>query len=261
MHGCYDNLEGLRHSLKSMYSRVGFIFDKVAEEVSSEKKDIGSIKGVLENCNLQGKSVLEVGCGIGDSLIYCAQKGTDYVEGFDISRKSIKLAKSKVQNSSNIIFHKCSLEEYETKRKFDFILALGVFEYFDNPLESLKRMCCFLADKGTLILLLSRPIFIKRISFLCRAVLSKVPLKAILPVTRLIAMILKVFTPIFKKMFYAGDSSTYTIEQTVLEALMVPRYNIFHHRIFSSYLRDEGFLIEFFNEGAPSMIGIMARKK
>jgi ubiquinone/menaquinone biosynthesis C-methylase UbiE len=242
-----------------MQSRIEFIFDQVARNASSKKKDIASIKAVLEDCEFQGKTVLEVGCGIGDNLIYCAQNGAGYAEGFDISGESIKLAKSKVGSMPNIVFHRASIEAYKTERKFDFVIAWGVFEYFADSLESLKKMRCFLTDKGTMILLISRPIFIKKVSFLCRMALSKIPLKSILPVVKLIAMVLKIFNSAFKRVLYTGESSTYTMEQTILEALMVPRYNIFHSRIFTDYLKNEGFSVEFINGVAHSMVGMVAK--
>lgn len=243
-----------------MHNRIKFVFDEVAQKVSPKKRDIGFIKVALENYDFRDKSVLDVGCGIGDNLIYCVQRGANYAEGFDISGESIKLAIEKARNLPNVIFHKCSLREYTTEKKFDFILGSGIFEYFDDPLKALKKICCFLAAKGTIILLISKPIFIKRASFLARVILSRIPLKAILPVAKIITRILKVFNLIFKKILYTGEDNTYSMEQTIIEALMVPRYNIFHHSVFTDYLANEGFSVKFFKGATSSMIGIIATK-
>ena len=89
-----------------MQSRIEFIFDQVAEKVSPGKKDIASFKAVLEKCDFRNKSVLEVGCGMGDNLIHCLKRGAGYAAGFDISSKSIELANSKVENLPNIVFRK-----------------------------------------------------------------------------------------------------------------------------------------------------------
>lgn len=241
--------------------KIEVIFDEVAKKVTSVKKDIASLKTVLDSFELQGKSVLEVGCGIGDNLIYCSQKGALYAEGFDISGESIKLAQQKTKRLSNIFFHKCSIEEYNSERNFDFILAWGVFEYVDNPIESLKKMLNFLSDNGTIILFISKPIFIKKISFLFRAVLSKLPADAVLPVARFLGRFLGRFKSILRRILYIGESNTYSMEQTILEGLMVPRYNIFHHRLFTDYLQNGNFTVEFLNGTTPSMIGMVASKK
>ncbi|OGW24262.1 MAG: hypothetical protein A2X55_04870 [Nitrospirae bacterium GWB2_47_37] len=251
---------GLYPSSLNERKRIEAIFDQVANKVAAQEKDIASLKTVIDKFNLHGKSILEVGCGMGDNLIYCSQKGAIYAEGFDISGESIKIAQEKAKGFSNILFHKCSIEEYNSEKNFNFILAWGVFEYVDNPLESLKKMVGFLSDEGILMLLISRPIFIKRISFIIRAVLSKMPLKTMEPLAKMFSEILKIFSSKFKRMLYTGESNTYTFEQTILEGLMVPRYNIFRHEIFTNYLQNQGFLIDFFYEAAPSMTCIIAKK-
>lgn len=240
--------------------RIELVFDAVAKNVATEKKDIASLKTLIDSFNLQGRSLLEVGCGTGDNLIYCAENGIEYAEGFDISGESIKKAKTKAKNLKNIYFNKYSIEEYETERKFDFVLAWGVFEYVDNPVESLIKLCRFLQKKGVLILLVSKPIFIKKISFIFRSILSRFPLKILLPASKLLGKIFCIFIPILKNNLYIGESSTYGIEQTILEGLMVPRYNVFSHEIFINILLNNNFTIQFFDGVSPSMTCIIAKK-
>ena len=136
-----------------MENRIEFIFDKVAADVASKTKDIGSIKNVLEDCGLAGKSVLEIGCGMGDNLIYCVRKGARYAEGFDISGESIKAARDKTACLTNVFFHKCGLKGYATERRFDIVLALGVFEYLEDPFQSLKKIVSFFFKNITLFIL------------------------------------------------------------------------------------------------------------
>ena len=69
--------------------RIEFIFDEVARKLIPNKKDIGSLKAIVDRFELQGKSILEIGCGIGDNLIYCSHKGIKYAEEH-IQRKAGK---------------------------------------------------------------------------------------------------------------------------------------------------------------------------
>ena len=240
--------------------KIELIFDAVAKNIATEKKDIASLKTVIDSFDLQGRSLLEVGCGTGDNLVYCAENGLGYAEGIDISGISIKKAKMKADKFTNIYFNKYSIEEYEPERKFDFILAWGVFEYVDNPVDSLIKLCRFLQDKGVLILLISKPIIIKKISFIFRSILSRFPLKVLLPLSKLMGKIFRIFTPIFEGSLYTGESSTYGIEQTILEGLMVPRYNVFNHEIFTNIFLKNKFAFEFFDGVSPSMTCIIAHK-
>lgn len=241
--------------------RIEFIFDKVVKTSVHKVKDIAAVRNVLDNCVLRGKSVLEVGCGMGDNLIYCVKRGSIYAEGFDVSGESIRVAKSKIEYLPNISFRRCSLEEYSTTRAFDIILALGIFEYVEDPLKSLKKISSFLKEEGTLVLLISRPILMKRISALSRLFLSRVPFRLILPISILLSKVFLVFNSKFKKSLYMGKSSTYTIQQTILEGLMMPRYNISYRELFCQYLQKEGFSMQFFNDVIPSMICLVAQKQ
>ncbi|MBU1005970.1 MAG: class I SAM-dependent methyltransferase [Candidatus Omnitrophica bacterium] len=246
-----------------MKNRTELVFDNVVKHIAPKVKDIGAMKALLDRYDLKGKSVLEVGCGIGDNSIYCARKkrgGAAYVEGFDVSGESINIALSKAKNMPGIFFHKCDLGDYITKRKFDLILAIGVFEYFRTPLDSLKKICGFLKDEGMLILLVSRPIFVKRISAMLRFFLARIPSRFILPMARFLKKPLWLFHRIFKDKLYISESKTYSFEQTIMEGLMVPRYNIFHHRLFTSYLDKNGFSVTFFENVSPSMVCIIAKR-
>lgn len=243
-----------------MQKRIESIFDKIAESSPSKVRDVEVIKKILSNFDIEGKSVLEVGCGFGDNLLYCKERKACYVEGFDISAESIKIAKSKLRDQKNVLFHRCSFEEYGTKKQFDIIIGWGIFEYFDNPLESLKKMRKLLSQKGKMLLLISRPIFIKKLSFLPRLFLSRIPLKAAMPVTKFISKTLNIFSSRLKTTLYTNASKTYSIEQAVLDGLMVPRYNVFSPKIFTDYLKKEGFSVRFFEGVAPSTVCIIAEK-
>ena len=241
--------------------RIEYIFDIVAKNVIHDRKDIASLKAIIDNLCLEGKSVLEVGCGTGDNLIYCIERGAEYGEGFDISGESINKAKEKSLTIKNINFHKNSIEEYQAKRNFNVIIAWGVFEYFDNPLAALKEMCNWIKVNGILILLISRATFLKKISFIFRNFLSKFPLNAMLPIAKCLAILLSLFSGVLKKRLYIGESGTYSLEQTILEGLMIPRYNIFNPNIFTNYLFKNRFSIKNYNGVTPSMVCIIANKK
>lgn len=241
--------------------RIEYLFDQIANNVASEQKDIASIRKVFDTIEFTNKTVLEVGCGLGDNLYYCVKKGAKYAEGFDISGDSIKIAQAKYSSMNNIKFHKCAVEEYQTQHKFDIILILGFFEYLENPFYCLKRINNYLNTNGTFILLVSKPIFIKKISILARLIFSALPLKFHLPFAICISKILGIWETAFQKMLYAGESLTYTLNQTVLEGLFVPRYNVFHHKKFVGYLGDNNFTVSKREDIAPSMICLLTEKQ
>ena len=251
----------MRDGSDTKYKRTEFIFNEVARITEHKEDDVALIKKILTNRELKKKMVLEVGCGFGDNLLYCARNGADYAEGFDISAESIKLAQSKAKDMKNVLFHKCNIEEYETSKRFDIILAIGVFEYFDRPLEALEKLCCLTSEGGTLIALISKPIFIKKISFLCRPFLSRVPQKMVLSVADAVDGICGKFSLFFNKRLSTATSSTYTMKRVILEGLMVNRYNVIEKAVFCDHLKKRSFDVAVFDDVSPSMTCVVGTRK
>lgn len=83
---------------------------------------------------LNGKSVLEIGCGHGGLACMIAQAGGN-VKAIDYSDEVIGIAKTKF-NMANLEF---ACEDYKNiTEKYDVIVMQGVLEHFDEPWESLE---------------------------------------------------------------------------------------------------------------------------
>lgn len=242
---------------RSRYGRTEFIFNEVAKTTGRVAGDISVIKKILEGRDLHDRSVLEVGCGLGDNLLYCVREGARYAEGFDISSGSLMLAKMKSEGMLNVFFHKCNIESYFTDKKFDLIMAIGVFEYFDDPIAALDKICSLAASGGTVVLLVSKPIFIKKISFLCRAFLSRIPRGMVLKAADMLDGIFRIFT----NKLSTSTSRTYTMKRVILEGLMVGRYNIIDKNLLCDCFKKASFNVSIRDDISPSMTCLIAERK
>jgi 2-polyprenyl-3-methyl-5-hydroxy-6-metoxy-1,4-benzoquinol methylase len=81
------------------------------------------------------KSLLDVGCGIGD-LCYLAAKDVRSSVGIDYASEMIKIAKKKFKKK-NLNFINESFFKYKPKNKFDCISANGFIEYIS--LDDIKK--------------------------------------------------------------------------------------------------------------------------
>ena len=100
---------------------------------------------------LQGKKVLDLGCGYGWHCRYAAQMGASQILGIDSSEKMI--AKAAADNSDvQIRYEVCSIEEYDYPENFyDLVVSNLVLHYLDdldsvyqNVYRTLKSGGCFL---------------------------------------------------------------------------------------------------------------------
>ncbi|MCB2195865.1 MAG: glycosyltransferase [Bacteroidetes bacterium] len=117
-------------------------FEKLAPKYTKYRKRYNYFwNNIIKYCNYyiqDENSVLEIGCGNGDSL---SQMKGKHKTGIDFSSAMIEIAK---KNHPEIEFHTMLAEEITLDKKYDVVLLTGVMGYFDNVLEvlnSLKKVC------------------------------------------------------------------------------------------------------------------------
>jgi ubiquinone/menaquinone biosynthesis C-methylase UbiE len=88
-------------------------------------------------------TVLDVGCGSGRNSALFIEHGARRVVGVDFSAPMLQLAEEYTR-SKNVAdrceFIQADFLEYSFTQKFDFVVALGVFDYVADPVRVLKRM-------------------------------------------------------------------------------------------------------------------------
>jgi SAM-dependent methyltransferase len=92
----------------------------------------------------KGKRYLDLGCGSGRYAISLASLGADVV-GLDFSRTMLNLAKNYAREegvSSKVHFIETDMNRWmdETNERFDAAFAMGVFDYLEDPVSTLRRM-------------------------------------------------------------------------------------------------------------------------
>jgi 2-polyprenyl-3-methyl-5-hydroxy-6-metoxy-1,4-benzoquinol methylase len=121
----------------SIYSSPSFL-DRIFRRDMYER-----FRRTLEACTpLNGHSVLDVGCGSGQYAIALAQRGALEVVGLDFAQQMLELAAVNAQRagvSDRCQFIKADFLTQRFDRRFDFLLAIGVFDYVEDPLPFLKK--------------------------------------------------------------------------------------------------------------------------
>jgi 2-polyprenyl-6-hydroxyphenyl methylase / 3-demethylubiquinone-9 3-methyltransferase len=101
-------------------------------------------------CPLQGKRVLDVGCGGGILADSMARKGADVV-GIDLSSKALKVAQLHVLEAQtpNIAYREVSAEDLaiESPSQFDVVTCMEMLEHVPDP-ASVVKACSTLVKPG-----------------------------------------------------------------------------------------------------------------
>src|SRR5215468_10350613 len=120
----------IRHSPKPVGSREYF------DEVEERKHFVEShIPAFAQFDRWRGRSVLEVGCGIGTAAVNFARGGTDYT-GVELSQTSLDLARKRFDiyrlKGRFILCNAEHLGNHVERNHFDLVYSFGVIHHSPN---------------------------------------------------------------------------------------------------------------------------------
>ena len=129
---------------------------RLSDDSFNELLEQPAIKRLLPD--LQGKTVLDLGCGFGFNCKEFVQSGAKSVVGIDLSEKMIEQAKA-TNNLNNITYHVMSMMDIDTLNdKFDFVYSSLAFHYIEDFELLISKIYGVLNDNGVLLFSQEHPI-------------------------------------------------------------------------------------------------------
>lgn len=98
----------------------------------------------LEFCQpLDGRTILDIGCGPGHYCIALAEQGAKKVVGIDFSKDMIEIAKKRAASMG--LLERCEFFvqdffEFSSSDRFDYIVIMGVMDYIEDPESFIKKV-------------------------------------------------------------------------------------------------------------------------
>jgi ubiquinone/menaquinone biosynthesis C-methylase UbiE len=92
---------------------------------------------------IQGRRILDVGCGTGRYALEFARRGAGQVVGIDIAENMIRVCQQRAEVehlSDHCQFLVSDLLQYQPDNSFDVCIGIGLFDYIREPLPVLTRM-------------------------------------------------------------------------------------------------------------------------
>lgn len=108
---------------------------------------------------LQGKTVLDLGCGYGWHCSFAAKQGAVRVLGLDLSKKMIAEAKRR-NAEKQIEYQVCGIEEYEyPENMWDCVVSNLALHYIENLEKIFQKVHRTLQPGGVFIFNIEHPVF------------------------------------------------------------------------------------------------------
>jgi SAM-dependent methyltransferase len=109
----------------------------------------------LPELQLDGRSVLDYGCGMGQTCIEMARRGARRVLGVDIQtveegQRQLELAHPEL--SGSVELRQISRAQDIGEERFDLVLSKNTFEHVADPDGYVRDMAALLADGGSLVI-------------------------------------------------------------------------------------------------------------
>ena len=97
---------------------------------------------------IEGKTVIDFGCGPGIEAVEMAQRGARKVIGLDIQEEWLRQARDRATQAG--VSDRCTFVR-KTRERADVIVSLDAFEHFDDPASVLGTMRELLKPNGCVI--------------------------------------------------------------------------------------------------------------
>jgi len=115
-----------------------------------------SIKGrflqTMQECSpVEGKTILDIGCGSGQYSTSLAVAGAKYVLGIDFSQKMIELAEERAERlnvQDGCRFVAANFMDYDFSKTFDYSIVMGFMEYVSEPNQAVVKIVKLTKNKA-----------------------------------------------------------------------------------------------------------------
>lgn len=166
------SVDKLKSFYEGVYSGVGGKESFFSRFVGG--RDISETdKLVWAAADFNGKRVLDIGCGTGETAAGIASSAALSVVGIDYAASAIEEAKRRHQ-ATNLEFHVCSALEWDDV--VDVVVSCGTLEHMPEPRQGLDRMIELVDGKGTIILTCPYFLNIRGFVWMTLALLLDVPM-------------------------------------------------------------------------------------
>jgi 2-polyprenyl-3-methyl-5-hydroxy-6-metoxy-1,4-benzoquinol methylase len=140
----------------SYFNREAERFDAIYEKDKPIHQQLGDAifrRVILERYSLvvnaigaPGRTMLDVGCGPGRYGIELARRGAKRCVGVDVSSSMIEIAHAEADKAG--VGARCDWAvsdwlSFQSKETFDAVVAMGYFDYLEDPLPHLEKMIAF----------------------------------------------------------------------------------------------------------------------
>ena len=139
------------HDFDAIYSNRNGLVNGLVNRVFRKSMKLRYLKSI-EGCQpIEGKSVLDVGCGPGHYSITLAQRGAARVVGLDFAEGMLQIAADHARQAG--VGERCTFLtgdflSYSPPEPFDYVIVMGFMDYMANPRRVVQKVLSLTRSKA-----------------------------------------------------------------------------------------------------------------
>lgn len=107
--------------------------------------------------DLHGKTILDIGCGMGQHAKQYSDMGAKAILAIDISKKMLAYAR-KHNNTDNIVYRRMAMEDIGSiRQQFDLVTSSLAFDYIEDFSGLMSNIYLLMTDDAKLVFSMSHP--------------------------------------------------------------------------------------------------------
>jgi SAM-dependent methyltransferase len=150
-----DRTQGFFHQyandFDAIYSNRGGLITGAVNNVFRKSMKLRFIKSV-EGCQpVEGKTVLDVGCGPGHYAITLARRGAAHVTGLDFAEGMLQIAREHADRAGvggRCDFMTGDFFQYSAAEPFDYVIMMGFMDYMAEPRKAIEKALTLTRSKA-----------------------------------------------------------------------------------------------------------------
>jgi len=135
----------------AIYGNQNGPFNTVINRLFRKSMRLRFVKSIAGCSPIEGKSVLDVGCGPGHYSITLAQRGAGRVVGIDFAEGMLQLANEhakKVGVGERCTLMAADLYTYAPQELFDYVIVMGFMDYMADPEKAVAKVLSLTRNKA-----------------------------------------------------------------------------------------------------------------
>jgi len=139
------------HDFNAIYGNQHTLFNRVVNNLFRKAMRVRYQK-TLEGCQpLEGRSVVDVGCGPGHYCVALARGGAAQILGLDFAEGMISIAQRNAASAG--VADRCRFEygdigTYPVEGKFDYAVVMGFMDYIREPEKVIQKVLGFTTSRA-----------------------------------------------------------------------------------------------------------------